>query len=84
MAFRSCLPFTIHVPDRSEAFRRARHAIIEVGGKMDGDDVEGRFSGGGYEGRYEATGNAIEVTILWKPLLVPCRSVESEVRRFFR
>jgi len=89
MAFRSCSMFRIHVASLSASIARARTAIIEGGGSIDGDDERGHFSGetpvGGIDGTYTTEGNDILVTITRKPfLLVTCKRIEDEVRGFFR
>ena len=88
MAFRSCSTFRIHVASLPASIARARTAIIEGGGSIDGDDERGKFSGetivGGIDGTYTTEGNDILVTITRKPFIVPCRNIEAEVRKFFR
>jgi hypothetical protein len=77
----------VSVTDVRGAVAKARRAIIEGGGTIDGDDERGTFAGdsplGDIEGTYTTLADGIAVTITRKPFLIPCSLLRDKVRGYF-
>jgi hypothetical protein len=89
MALKSCDPFDVPVPADLSAMLGRMQAIIErEGGQFSGDATAGRFSGqspvGAVEGQYQVAGGVVRVTIVSKPMLVPCSVIEERIRGYFK
>jgi hypothetical protein len=88
MGLRSCDPFDVPIPaNLSAAIARVRTLIREEGGTFTGDAKAGKFTGstpaGTVEGRYAVQGAVIRITITSKPMVAPCRVIESKIRGYF-
>ena len=87
MSLRSCSTFLIPVVDVAGSIAKARTAILNAGGTINGDDEQGRFSGdsplGKIEGTYATFADSIAVTILRKPIMVSCSVIRDRVRGYF-
>jgi hypothetical protein len=79
------VPYPADPDARRSLFARAA-AVLSRHGEYDGTQDEGRFQGrsplGRFAGTYRALGDALEITLTHKPMLVPIALVEREVRRF--
>jgi hypothetical protein len=77
--------FTIDVDrDPADLIRRARAALVSIGGTMTGNEQAGEVAAdspfGRIEGHYSVAGNAVSFVITRKPVLVPCKMIESQIR----
>jgi hypothetical protein len=77
--------FTIDVDGEPADFiARARRELLAIGGTMRGDSQAGEVAAdtpfGRIEGSYAVSGNAVSFDITKKPMLVPCSSIESQIR----
>jgi hypothetical protein len=66
----------------SGAVNQVKDGIAKSGGKFAGDETGGEFVASGISGRY-AIANAVSVTILEKPFVIPNSIIEKEVKGFF-
>ena len=67
----------------ADTLTRAKKAIEASGGKFNGDEVAGTFSGKGVQGSYALMGKGLTVFIGKKPFFVSEATVESKIRSFF-
>lgn len=89
MALKTCDPFDVPVPaDLPAALSRMQALIEREGGQFAGDAAAGRFSGqspvGAVEGQYQVVGAVVRITIVSKPMLVPCSVIEERIRGYFK
>ncbi|HTR45302.1 MAG TPA: hypothetical protein VMH06_06290 [Thermodesulfovibrionales bacterium] len=81
--------FTIRLNDEiSSVLKRVESGITGNGGRFEGDLECGTFAGksvlGFIEGRYHSLSDReIRITITDKPFIVPYRTIESELRKYF-
>lgn len=78
MACRFMIPFTGKAND---VLSRAKSAIQNQGGTLEGDASAGNFDvsvfGNTINGTYSITGSDLDIVIQSKPFLIPCSSIES-------
>jgi hypothetical protein len=85
-----CRTFKVKVADDvTSVLNKVRSQIKSAGGKFDGDTLSGTFSGdvsvmGSFVGNYEVSGTTVTITITKKPFTIPCNSIESKIREYFR
>ena len=84
-----CDPFDITVSgELAGVLDQVRSNIVGAGGAFSGDASSGEFSGptavGIVKGSYTVRGGVVTVTITDKPFLVPCSTIESKVRDYFK
>jgi hypothetical protein len=75
------VPFT---GDAASLLERARKTAADNGAQVTGDTNKGTFSGRGVEGSYTVSGNAVNVTVDKKPMIIPWSLVESQLKQFFQ
>jgi hypothetical protein len=65
---------------------KAKNAITGAGGSLSGDAAEGSFKMqtfmGEITGSYTTADQTIYVQISKKPMLVPCREIENQLRKY--
>ncbi|HTF28452.1 MAG TPA: hypothetical protein VK625_06375 [Flavitalea sp.] len=65
----------------SEILQKAQAAIHDQGGQFRGDDISGVFQltvlGSVIRGSYNVSGQDLNVTIVSKPFLIPCSTIQS-------
>lgn len=63
-----------------EVLQKARSAVEQQGGAFDGDANTGNFQvsvfGSTINGSYTVAGQSLDIVILTKPFLIPCRTIE--------
>ena len=69
--------------DPEQLVTRARSLAGENGLHFAGDSSAGHFHGRGLEGRYHFSAQALQITILRKPLILPWSLVEMTVSQYF-
>jgi len=79
--------FSINYPKhKEELVSKLRDAILNSGGRFEGNNSEGSFQGntpvGSFEGNYVITDDEIEVAINNKPFLITCSRIESEINKY--
>ncbi|MDI1475450.1 hypothetical protein [Polyangium sp. y55x31] len=79
--------FSVNFPGAAvDIIAKAKGAIEKAGGKFGGDEKKGDFSvptpAGKVTGVYTITGQAFAVDITDKPMLVPGKMIEDQVRKF--
>jgi hypothetical protein len=81
--------FTIRLNDElSLVLKRVESGITESGGRFEGNLECGAFAGksvlGFIKGKYHSLSDEeIRITITDKPLIVPYRTIETEIRKYF-
>ena len=74
------------VKNREELVDKARKAIAKHGGELKGDESRGTFDLhiviGHIKGDYTIEGNIFNLAITHKPLLVSCKRIETEMRKY--
>jgi len=81
--------FTIKLDDELDSvLKRVESGIRGNGGRFQGDTESGSFAGksvlGFIKGSYRSlSGEEIRIIITDKPFLVPYRTIESEIRKYF-
>ena len=85
-----CNAFNVNTnnDDLDSQVEKIRSLIEESGGRFDGDNQSGTFSGnvpllGSFQGKYEVDGNRVTIQITDKPFLVSCHTAESKIRDYF-
>jgi hypothetical protein len=80
----------IHLPlkgDVEQLLAKVAQAVTEHGGQFSGDGKGGKFSGktllGEVHGKYVIDNDAVSISILRKPAMVPMGMIEKEIRGFF-
>ncbi|MES2130833.1 MAG: hypothetical protein V4506_00705 [Bacteroidota bacterium] len=79
--------FSIEFSDTAESLiERAREGIIHAKGEFTGDVTLGTFvvptALGNIEGRYTLEDSVITIFVADKPMLISCKRIESELRKF--
>ena len=69
--------------DPTEWFTRAKRVAFTKGITLEGDASAGTFSGLGFSGSYRLEGQTFTVRIEEKPSLIPWRTVEKAIAKFF-
>ncbi|WMJ72168.1 hypothetical protein RCC89_03155 [Cytophagaceae bacterium ABcell3] len=76
-----------HDKDPQKVFNVAKSAIVENGGKLDGDEKNGHFSiskfGMSVEGRYEINEKQAILYIDKKPSFISCDQIEGMIGQSF-
>jgi hypothetical protein len=68
--------------DITQAVQTVRSGIESKGGTFSGNESKGAFKASGISGSYNIQ-NAVAVTILEKPFVIPNSMIENEVKKFF-
>ena len=71
------------VGDAAATFARAKAAVEQAGGKIDGNPNAGTVSGKGVKASYMFGASTIRIVIQEKPWYAPVSMVEKRVREFF-
>ena len=79
-----CAPFTINFDgDPQAVFNRIKGDIIAANGTIDGNLNQGTFSVNNVSGTYAIKEHHIDITIIHKPFIIPCRTIEHALRERF-
>ena len=74
--------------EHRELMNVAKKAIKKAGGDFSGDDTAGSFtiptSIGKIAGDYTIEGSTFMLKVTHKPLLVPCKVIESEIKKYMK
>jgi hypothetical protein len=84
----TCDPIQVTVSGNSAAiFDKIKTFVESHGGVVNGDQNSGDISAkipvlGAFHGNYLISGQTVTITVTQKPLLLPCSTIESNVRDF--
>ena len=79
--------FSIEFSDTPESLiKRATEGITQAKGEFTGDITQGFFTVptplGNIQGRYMIEGSVINLFVADKPMLISCKRIETELRKF--
>jgi len=66
-----------------DVYTKAKQAVEKQGGSFSGDSNSGNFSinvFGTISGTYAVSGNALNITIEDKPMMIPCAAIENVLK----
>jgi hypothetical protein len=69
--------------DISTILREVEQKIKDAGGRFDGNEQNGTFSGKGVRGKYSINGQKIRITITDKPWIASENLVKSKITDYF-
>jgi hypothetical protein len=79
----SAYKFSFDKPaNMAQVVEQVKNGIAKSGGIFSGDERGGSFNASGISGKYEIP-NAVVITIMEKPFIVPNGTIEKEIKKFF-
>lgn len=84
MVIKMIFSFKVNSPgDIIATLENLQKKLAQHKGKFNGDEKGGFISSNGIDGQYIVKENTIEITVLKKPLLIPNKVIEKEIKKIF-